>query len=136
MRRGPASDSKQLTNTTILKVNHKETLMRAKQEPIIFLHRGPIACVLVLASGCASSEMGDSDLLAEHGDPVGVQRTSSGGGSPFNTPFNTPRNTPIVANAHLTYHGGRVVSNMQVVQVIYGAGSCYRACPMRDGSLV
>ena len=27
------------------------------------------------------------------------------------------------AGAHLTYYGGRVVSNMQVVQVLYGTGS-------------
>src|SRR5690348_15239667 len=27
------------------------------------------------------------------------------------------------AGAHLNYYGGRVVSNMQVVQVIYGTGS-------------
>ena len=33
------------------------------------------------------------------------------------TPYSAP------AGAHLTYYGGRVVSNMQVVQVLYGSGS-------------
>jgi hypothetical protein len=35
--------------------------------------------------------------------------------------FLTPRSAP--AGAHLTYYGGRVVSNMQVVQVLWGSGS-------------
>ena len=36
---------------------------------------------------------------------------------------NSPTNTSAPAGAHLTYFGGRVVSNMQVVQVLWGAGS-------------
>ncbi|MDG0833206.1 beta strand repeat-containing protein [Roseateles saccharophilus] len=35
--------------------------------------------------------------------------------------FAAPRSAP--AGAHLTYYGGRVVSNMQVVQVLWGTGS-------------
>src|SRR5664279_3822693 len=35
----------------------------------------------------------------------------------FLSPFSAP------AGAHLTYFGGRVVSNMQVVQILYGSGS-------------
>ena len=33
-----------------------------------------------------------------------------------------PRNDAAPAGAHLTYYGGRVVSNLQVVEVLWGTG--------------
>src|SRR2546423_715763 len=46
-------------------------------------------------------------------------------GGPHIMPFNsgTPRSAAAPSGSHLTYFGGRVLSNVQVVQVIYGSGT-------------
>jgi hypothetical protein len=55
--------------------------------------------------------------------PVQAARTRLGG--PHIMPFNSggPRAAAAPSGAHLTYYGGRVLSNVQVVQVVYGSGT-------------
>ena len=55
--------------------------------------------------------------------PVQAARTSRRG--PHIMPFNSgrPRAAAAPASAHLTYYGGRVLSNIRVVQVVYGSGT-------------
>jgi hypothetical protein len=55
--------------------------------------------------------------------PAQTARTSLGG--PHIMPFNSgrPRAAAAPAGSHLTYFGGRVLSNVKVVQVIYGSGT-------------
>src|ERR1700704_5282475 len=63
--------------------------------------------------------------------PVGAtpappaQAVGTGVGGPHIMPFNSgkPRAAAAPAGAHLTYFGGRVLSHVQVVQVIYGSGT-------------
>jgi hypothetical protein len=78
------------------------------------------AVTLVLTTGCtAHKDVGEtqSGLSDNPRGMVPLQhgQTMSRPGQP--TPFSAP------AGAHLTYYGGRVVSNVQVVQVLWGSGS-------------
>src|ERR1700738_972711 len=54
-----------------------------------------------------------------------VQAASTRLGGPHIMPFNSggPRAAAAPSGAHLTYYGGRALSNVQVVQVVYGSGT-------------
>ncbi|MCW3045635.1 MAG: Peptidase propeptide [Actinobacteria bacterium] len=54
-----------------------------------------------------------------------AQAAETGLGGPHIMPFNSgrPRAASAPAGAHLTYFGGRVLTNVKVVQVIYGSGT-------------
>jgi hypothetical protein len=93
---------------------------------------GPILGTLLLAGGCGTADNGDEDVAA--GEQAvnaapqaiharGVMPKGSheqGGGDVVNL---SQPGQAAPTGAHLSYYGGRVVSNMQVVQVIYGTGS-------------
>jgi WD40-like Beta Propeller Repeat len=72
------------------------------------------------APGCAPTADGDatSDTDAVI-SPRAMMRTRD----PGNLAADNLVSTSAPAGAHLTYFGGRVVSNVQVVQVLYGSGS-------------
>src|ERR1051326_2554656 len=78
-----------------------------------------IPVLITLAGGCAAPG-GDTDPSDPGGEPA---TTISGSfhGQPWRDPDRTPRAAP--AGAHLNYHGGRVVSSMKVIEVVYGSGS-------------
>jgi hypothetical protein len=73
-----------------------------------------LASALFIAVGCAQApaDQGGSDNI-RYGTRVHKMPMSA----------TAPSNGSAPAGAHLTYYGGRVVSNMQVVQVLYGTGS-------------
>jgi hypothetical protein len=80
------------------------------------LEHWTVALALVLTA------LAPSAARAEHSNPllVGGPRHPM----PWRAPGTiTPQSAPV--GAHLTYYGGRVVSNMQVVQVLWGTGSYF-----------
>ena len=79
-----------------------------------------LAALVLLALLCGSAVYPAGATPA----PPVPARTSRLGG-PHIMPFNPggPRAAAAPSGAHLTYYGGRVVSNIQVVQVVYGSGT-------------
>jgi hypothetical protein len=74
----------------------------------------------LVAVGCGNGVAEKS--IAPSGDLNNIQFGSHVHKLPWRDPAAiTPAAAP--AGAHLTYHNGRVVSNIQVVQVLYGSGS-------------
>ena len=70
-------------------------------------------------AGCTSSAMDDA------GELVDTDQATSRGQMPLIDPHAHPRPAGdrfAPPGAHLHYYGGRVISNVEVVQVIYGAG--------------
>jgi hypothetical protein len=76
--------------------------------------------IAAIAMGCGNALPGDT--AAANSDQNQVAFSSHVHKMPLITPGTpTPKVAP--AGAHLTYHNGRVVSNIHVIQVLYGAGS-------------
>ncbi|MGZ6144171.1 MAG: hypothetical protein ACXWLM_12590, partial [Myxococcales bacterium] len=69
----------------------------------------------LLAIGCGAA-MPESDTSGAEANVVFGSRVHK-------MPMNASAITPNATSATLTYYGGRVVSNTQVVQVLYGSGS-------------
>ena len=100
---------------------------------------GPLALVIALApltfatQGCsASPPEGENDGIIAESSPAA---RSLAAGHPMRiVPWGSSlastspdhvaaRNTSAPTGAHLTYYGGRVISNVQVIQVLYGTGN-------------
>jgi len=78
-----------------------------------------VPILLTLASSCAGVD-GDT------ADPNNEAQVLTEGGLVHGQPWRDPNQLQIFAapaGAHLNYHGGRVISNVQVVEVVYGSGS-------------
>jgi hypothetical protein len=83
--------------------------------------KSKVAAVCALAIVGAACGTGTPGADPEAGDGQNVYGTRVHV-MPLRNPSG-PRHDAAPAGAHLTYFGGRVVSNMQVVQVLYGTGS-------------
>ena len=79
--------------------------------------------LLALLFGSAVYPVGATPAPPAQTVPAQTAGTSLGG--PHIMPFNSgsPRAQSAPAGSHLTYFGGRVLSNVKVVQVIYGSGT-------------
>jgi hypothetical protein len=76
---------------------------------------------LVAAAGC-----GQADAIDESGNDVGeITYGTNAHILPTRMPGERPAPSlnPTVASAHLVYYGGKVLSNVKVVQVLYGSGT-------------
>jgi hypothetical protein len=81
-----------------------------------------VGCLVAVGSGCTPRETGES------GPVVAAAAASATGRPPAPRSIYRVRNPNLAAaaapaGAHLSYFGGRVVSNIHVVEVIYGAGT-------------
>ena len=80
----------------------------------INFYAAPAAVLLALAQvACASQAPGSSNAQQDVVYSHHVHKM----------PFNYSASTPGPAGAHLTYYGGPVISNVKIVQVLYGAGT-------------
>ncbi|HEY0476340.1 MAG TPA: kelch repeat-containing protein [Kofleriaceae bacterium] len=87
----------------------------------VFISRSALAIGVALgATSCSALQPDDApdQTVIARGETAGMLlhgqvRQSEG----------APHTTSAPGGAHLSYHGGRVVSNIQVVQVLYGAGN-------------
>ena len=80
---------------------------------------GAVACLALAFAGCAGRDGPVSEGAATTSQAVSAPLLH---GQATHDP-SAPQAFTAPAGAHLTYMGGRVVSNMQVVQVIYGSGN-------------
>jgi hypothetical protein len=83
--------------------------------------------VLLASSLLGGCESGNSSIGGGHNTVAGARGGSNTPdallhGQPWRDP-NDRSALSAPAGAHLAYHGGRVVSNVQIVQVLYGTGS-------------
>jgi subtilisin-like proprotein convertase family protein len=78
-----------------------------------------VPILLALVNACVGVEGDNTDLADEQ---QSVAAGSGWHGQPWRDP-NAVQPFAAPAGAHLTYFGGRVVSNTQVVEVVYGSGS-------------
>src|SRR5215467_15470365 len=108
-----------------------------KEPKMSRLLRGPallLCLILIFAALPALAQVSQSNA-----DEVAPQQHPAGGNSgqalpmmtlqpkfhgvPWRDPNAGPINFAAPAGAHLTYFGGPIISNVQVIQVLYGSGS-------------
>jgi hypothetical protein len=86
--------------------------------------RTALAIATVGVVGCAAPDVSDPPDIHSAASNLTSKESRAGGmflHGQVREDHPQPRSAP--AGAHLQYFGGRIVSNIQVVQVIYGAGS-------------
>jgi hypothetical protein len=93
-------------------------MSRSLRIPALFL-------ILVLTALPALTQVSQSSQTSQPGT---VSTTPMHHGVPWRDPNAAPVNGAVVgfaapAGAHLTYFGGPIISNVQVIQVLYGSGS-------------
>ena len=98
-----------------------------------FSNRVPSALLALLFAIAGCAQIPDSDNATTDGSSAGKALTKTNPKHPARGVMpvhrgqtamtHGPINTSAPSGAHLAYFGGRVVSNMQVVQVLWGAGS-------------
>jgi hypothetical protein len=93
-------------------------MSRSMRIPALFL-------ILVLTALPALAQVSQS---SQTNQPETVSTTPMHHGVPWRDPNAAPVNGAVVgfaapAGAHLTYFGGPIISNVQVIQVLYGSGS-------------
>ena len=91
----------------------------SKLSSVVILTAIPFA----LSVGCGSAQPDSTEGASTSASPLpprSVMLRQDPGATPQS---NSLRTASAPAGTHLTYYGGRVVSNIQVVQVLWGAGS-------------
>src|SRR5215831_9317467 len=84
-----------------------------------------------LSSLVALALLGTSAVFPAGATPATPLPAATGLGGPHPMPFDEGsaggtgrlRTAAAPANAHLNYYGGRVISHVQVIQVVYGPGT-------------